>query len=108
CEILFTVLFRYLVSTRYYTRLLEISGFQYSTFIATQGRFGRKLKVIVQTIDLNGRNDIPDAISARGMAEALGVTVEYLMRGNDDINAKTECTEHLSGNPPQKRLGNWP
>jgi transcriptional regulator with XRE-family HTH domain len=31
---------------------------------------------------------IPDAVTACRIAEALGVTVEYLVRGNDDINAK--------------------
>jgi transcriptional regulator with XRE-family HTH domain len=31
---------------------------------------------------------IPDAVTACSIAEALGVTVEYLVRGSDDINAK--------------------
>ena len=31
---------------------------------------------------------IPDAATACSIAEALGVTVEYLVRGNDDINAE--------------------
>ena len=30
---------------------------------------------------------IPDAVTACQIAETLGVTVEYLVRGNDDINA---------------------
>jgi len=34
------------------------------------------------------RNDIPDAKSACQMAEGLGVTVEYLVRGTDDPNAE--------------------
>ena len=34
------------------------------------------------------RNCIPDASRACVIAEALGVTVEYLVRGTDDINAK--------------------
>ena len=33
-------------------------------------------------------NRIPDAVTACGIAEALGITVEYLVRGNDDINAE--------------------
>jgi len=33
-------------------------------------------------------NRIPDAMTACDIAEALGVTVEYLVRGSDDINAK--------------------
>jgi transcriptional regulator with XRE-family HTH domain len=39
-------------------------------------------------------NRIPDALTACSIAEALGVTVEYLVRGNDDINAeeKTQRT----------------
>ena len=32
-------------------------------------------------------NRIPDAVTACCIAEALGVTVEYLVRGSDDINA---------------------
>jgi len=32
-------------------------------------------------------NRIPDAATACSIAEALGVTVEYLVRGSDDINA---------------------
>jgi len=34
------------------------------------------------------RNCIPDASRACAIAEALGVTVEYLVRGCDDINAE--------------------
>jgi len=34
------------------------------------------------------RNCIPDASRACAIAEALGVTVEYLVRGSDDINAE--------------------
>lgn len=33
-------------------------------------------------------NRMPDAATACCIAEALGVTVEYLVRGNDDINAE--------------------
>jgi len=33
-------------------------------------------------------NRIPDATTACCIAEALGVTVEFLVRGNDDINAE--------------------
>ena len=35
---------------------------------------------------------IPDAITACRMAEALGVTVEYLAMGEDDINARDRMT----------------
>jgi len=31
---------------------------------------------------------MPDAVTACCIAEALGVTVEYLVRGSDDINAE--------------------
>ena len=31
---------------------------------------------------------IPDAVTACCIAESLGVSVEYLVRGNDDINAE--------------------
>ena len=34
------------------------------------------------------RNCIPDASRACAIAEALGVTVEYLVRGIDDINVE--------------------
>jgi transcriptional regulator with XRE-family HTH domain len=34
------------------------------------------------------RNDIPDARTACAIAESLGVTVEYLVRGTDDVNGE--------------------
>jgi len=41
------------------------------------------------------RNDIPDAKSACQIAEGLGVTVEYLVRGSDDINAEDRTQRTL-------------
>jgi len=34
------------------------------------------------------RDLLPDAKTACAMAESLGVTVEYLVRGTDDVNVK--------------------
>ena len=41
-------------------------------------------------------NRIPDAATACSIAEALGVTVEYLVRGNDDINAEDKMQRTLA------------
>ena len=53
----------------------------------SQKEFAEYIEIPVDTFQGWIRyNRIPDAITACGMAEALGVTVEYPIRGTDDIN----------------------
>ena len=55
----------------------------------SQVKFAEYMEMPVQTLlGWIHYDRIPDAETACAMAEALGVTVEYLVRGNDDINAE--------------------
>ena len=53
----------------------------------SQKKFAEYIEVPTDTfLGWIKHNRIPDAITACLIAEALGVTVEYLVRGTDDIN----------------------
>jgi len=61
----------------------EIKAHRYS-----QKKLAENLGVPMQTLwGWIHYNRIPDAVTVCQIAETLGVTVEYLIRGNDDINA---------------------
>ena len=51
------------------------------------------------------RNCIPDASRACVIAEALGVTVEYLVRGSDDINAEERMHQTSERKTAAKEIG---
>ena len=70
--------------TSFWTRVKQqVKAHRYS-----QKRLADYIEVPVQTLwGWIHYNRIPDAETACCIAEALGVTVEYLVRGNDDINA---------------------
>ena len=55
----------------------------------SQEKFAEYIGLTVRTLwGWIYHNRIPDAATACSIAEALGVTVEYLVRGTDDINAE--------------------
>ena len=62
----------------------EIKAHRYS-----QKKLAEYIGVPVQTLwGWIHYDRIPDAVTSCSIAEALGVTVEYLVRGNNDVNGE--------------------
>jgi len=77
----------------FWTRVKEeIRAHRYS-----QSKLAESLGIPVQTLwGWIHYNRIPDALTACQIAEILGVTVEYLARGNNDINAEDKMRRTLT------------
>jgi len=78
----------------------EIKAHRYS-----QKKLAENLDVPIQTFwGWIHYNRIPDAVTVCQFAETLGVTVEYLVRGNDDINAEDKKRRTLARKTTAKEI----